>query len=419
MPPSNFLKDLVFLTKGTEVPEIFALWCGVSAIDSALGRKCWIDMEEYTLYPNLFVILVAGSGRCRKSTAIGMVEKMLYRLDPPLNIVAQKITTEALISTLRTKAGCEGHAIVDELSNFLNRKSYESNLAQLLINLYDCKSKYVNETKSRGKEILTNCYLSLLAASTLEWIRSAIPADAIGGGLTSRMIFVYVDKPCPPIARIQHTQARTDARARAMFRLQQIAMLAGEFTLAKDAWTLFESIYHNFCSTTSFFENKNLSGYASRRDGHLLKIAMALCVSGEDNMEIQARHVKGADAILQRLELNLPKVLHLISASDEGNLLEDVFTRVEKTGSRGITKAELTRRMSYRLNAFALDGYIQTLRQSKRIRHDYNGDITKYFALEHEPDQTPSPPLGGHLSDTATSVSEALGGSQEPSDSPS
>ena len=135
------MRDFVLLCKGTEIPDIFALWCGIAGISCVLGRRLWIDMGTYTIYPNLYVVLVAGSGRCRKSTVVNMIEKLIFQLDPRPNLISQKITPEALIDALKVtevtekkifvRQTSEGFVIIDELSTFLNRKTYELSLIHI------------------------------------------------------------------------------------------------------------------------------------------------------------------------------------------------------------------------------------------------------------------------------------------------
>ena len=58
----NFLKDYIAYAVGTEIPDIFMLWGGLSTISCTLGRRLWMNMDIFTVYPNIYVILVAGSG---------------------------------------------------------------------------------------------------------------------------------------------------------------------------------------------------------------------------------------------------------------------------------------------------------------------------------------------------------------------
>jgi hypothetical protein len=98
---SNFLRKFVSLFEGTEVPDRFAVWAGVSCLSAMLERRIWIDMNIFSVYPNMFIVFVAEAGRMRKSTAAAMTRKLLSKTDPGPRMIAQKTTPEALIDALR------------------------------------------------------------------------------------------------------------------------------------------------------------------------------------------------------------------------------------------------------------------------------------------------------------------------------
>ena len=100
----DFLSSFVEYLEDTEVPEEFALWCGVAGVGCALGRNIFLDMSAFKVFPNEYIVLIAGSGRCRKSTAINAVTDLCWELDPLPNMISQKLTAEALIDAIRVKS---------------------------------------------------------------------------------------------------------------------------------------------------------------------------------------------------------------------------------------------------------------------------------------------------------------------------
>jgi hypothetical protein len=384
----NFLKDFVELNKGTEIPELFALWCGLSAISGVLGRRIWIDMGTYTVFPNTFIVLVAGSGRCRKSTAIGVAEGLVRSVEPRPNIIAQKITPEALIEALHQVDGTsttvirevsEGFVIVDELATFLNKKSYEAGLAALLIPLYDCKSNFEYHTKGQGRAMLSNCCLGLLGASTIDWLRHAVPAEAVGAGLTSRIIFVFVEAPMPPVAITTFSPEKKAIQERLIRSLSKAATYQGQMTLSKDAWKYYEERYNEFWQKSDFFNNHLLTGYASRRFVHLLKVGMLFAVS-TNSPEIEERHLIGADSILTASEEHMPRLLELVTSSDQGALLNVVRDKIFK--AEQISRSDLLRLLSNRIDSRGLTDIIDTLIHSNQVRAFSNGSAIYYARIK-------------------------------------
>ena len=158
----------------TEVPSRFALWSGLATISAVLGRDCFVDFGFYTIFPNTYIILVAKSARCRKSTSVQMTSFFLRKVKPPVKILAQKMTTEALISSLggmNAKEGDDGSSailtiesvgsiIADELITFIDRNAFKTGMVTLLTKLYDC-TDFDYETISRKKEEVVNPCLTI------------------------------------------------------------------------------------------------------------------------------------------------------------------------------------------------------------------------------------------------------------------
>lgn len=377
MSEPNFLEGFLQLHQGTEVPDSFALWCGVASVSAAMGRNSWLKAGPFTVYPNLFIVLVAGSGKCRKSTAINAAEDILRLMSPGPNLIAQKLSPEALIQAVRrvetkdmTRLLAEestGFVVADELATFLNKKTYEAGLASLLISLYDCKTNFTYRTISRGVEEINNACLGMLAGSTVDWIRSGVPEEAVGGGLTSRILFIYVDTPAPPVPFPAWTEEHARLKDRLVRQLQAISTIKGDFTLSPGALSLYTSEYANFRERTGvkFWNDKTLEGYASRRHMQQLKLAMVLSACESTDRIIKDKHVAAATQMLQDNERFLQLVLSLITSSSHGTEVSTVLNYIRR--HRRATRTELIRAFSTRLNARTLNEIIDTLVQSEQI----------------------------------------------------
>ena len=387
-PPFNFLQSYISLYKDTEVPPLFALWCGISGVSCCLGRSVWLDMGSYTIFPNLFIILVAGSGRHRKSTAINVIENILHDVKPSPNIIAQMITPEALIEAIRNTDdngtilhdNCNGFVVADELSNFLNRKSYDAGLSHVLIPLYDCKNNFEYRTKTKGKVKLKNTCLGLLAASTPDWIRGAIPEESIGGGLTSRMIFVFAKGVMSPIPFPKFGDLERKIQADLTTRLSSISSLTGPMHLTDEAHQTHIHEYNKFYNSSPLYDNKHTSGYASRRFTHLLKIAMIFSAVEGDTRTITNDHYMGALETILSSEGALPTVIRAITTTEKGSLVDSIWDVISR--KRKISRVEILQNYSHRLSAEELTKIIETLHLANMITITVEGNKTYYEALD-------------------------------------
>jgi len=382
----NFLLGYLKLQEETEIPQEFSLWSSISGVSCALGRNVWLDQGAYVLFPNFYVLLLAGSGYLHKSTAINEVARMLSKVEPPLNIIRQKITPEALIEYMRVprpdpekKLDAEvnqGFIIAGEFSSFLNRRSYDQGLGVMVTDLYDCDDVFEYRTKARGIERISNVWCGILGASTLDWFKESMPASAIGGGLTSRMILVYVDRKPDPIAWIEFGPEKRKLREDLVKELQKLTLIHGAFTLTPDARKLHEEEYKSFHGSSELYHSKISQGYAGRRDKHLLKIAMVLsCVEG-DTLVINESHITGAYSILKKTEEDLVRVLRLVTATDKGMASIDIAEIIQE--HRSITQSDLLRKVSHRMDAKEMRDVLATLEMESKIRVNLSGRNTQY-----------------------------------------
>ncbi|GAG33260.1 unnamed protein product, partial [marine sediment metagenome] len=191
----DWLKSYLQLTKEQESPDIFHLWCGISSIAAILERSVFMDRGFWKLFPNLYVILVSASAVDRKTTAINIANDIVRSAALDINMIAQKITTEALIKALQDEflehnVGA-GYVVAEELSVFLGKGSENGQLLQLLTKAWGCPDILDYHTRGRGKESADKACLNLLGGSTPEWLHDCLPGQAIAGGFAGRVIFVH------------------------------------------------------------------------------------------------------------------------------------------------------------------------------------------------------------------------------------
>jgi len=328
----------------------------------------------------------------RKGAAIIMTQKLLSRVDPGPRIVAQKCTPEALIDALRIirsdeqdkllKESCGGIVIAEELVSFLNKDTYERGLGTLLIELWNCADKFEYRTRNRPVEELHYSHLTLLGATTVHNLRGAIPIQAMGDGFTSRVLFVYVDQMPTPVPRPRQSAAFRRTQEELIRHLQSLSSLQGEVTFTPDAERFFDEEYEEY-----FYESTKMDpqfhAYASRRDKHLLKVAMCLMAAeGSGNLFLDVHHLQGAKVALEDLEAELPTVFNRIIMTETGSMTDRVLRTIQAAPEGAITRSELQRRFSHQMNAFELGKIIQTLTQSRQIRLDTIGGELMYKAIK-------------------------------------
>ena len=385
----SWLKAYHKYTKGQESPDTFHFWVGLSVIASTLERNVWVDMGYYVIYPNLYIILVSDAAVCRRTTAVRMGVKILEQQEDPPYIFAQKITPEALIGALcnQCKIDSQGNilhnaaavVVAEELSVFLGKEAYANGLISILTSLYDCSDEWPYETRSRGVEIAYNTCVNLLGASSPEWLRVAIPPDAVGGGFTSRIIFVYQYRSDKIIAFPQLTDEQKVAKENLIHDLSLIRRLHGafKFTPAAKAW--YEKWYrgHRISLERSTATDGEL---VVRKEVILLKLAMCFSVAENDRLIIDSRHLEMASIALDDTEKYMPETLRILSSTPLGMDATKVLTIIRRY-KHGCKHAELQRRVYHSIDAQRLKDIIETLAAAQiiEVRSLMKGGISYHY----------------------------------------
>ncbi len=386
--PKGILKGFADFTDDTEIPSIFSLWVGISTISAALGRDSFIDMGHYTIYPNLYIVLVAGSAKCRKSTSIGVGRKFIESILPPITTLAQKMTPEALIGRLSGVGvkdqdllikQAEGLFVVDELSTLIDRNAFLNGMIPLLTRLYDCED-FTYDTKSRGIESVENPCLSIIGGSTIEWIKEHIPVAAIGGGFTARIIFVYKDSfdklvPWPTL-----TKETIKIQQAIQHDLDEVRKIRGQFRLEIKAKDIYSEEYEKFIRNSELFEDTNLAGYAGRRATTLLKVAMVISAQFRDSRIIDDIDIKMAIKILNLVEKEMGRVLKAVRSEFVGDASEEVLSFIMNKGR--VSRSMLVKKMTYKLSSQQLDIILNTLLEYENKKGD------KIIVIEKEEKRT-------------------------------
>ncbi|KKN45064.1 hypothetical protein LCGC14_0686890 [marine sediment metagenome] len=364
----DWLTNYLEYTSDQESPSLFHLWVGLSVLASALGRGVWVNRGYYTLYPNLYVVLIGASARVRKTSAIRIGYELFRDALPNHVLVSQKTTPEALISIFveqyKERKISGGSIVSDELGVFLGGAGKSSDTIQLLTKWYDCPSHFEYHTMMRGKEVMNNVYCNLMAGTTPQWLKDSMPKHAVGGGFTSRVIFCYQTTPEHLEPWPELTPALVKLKCKLVKDLRIIAKVGGEYKVTEEAREWYSDWY------TSVFRpertpNVSLDGYFGRKHDTLLKLAMLFSVSKSNNKVVSEVEMRMALKALNQNEKYLLQTLQLIQMTEVGEESEKVFRVIERRGR--IDHVSLMRQVSYCINARRLEEVIGDLMMCEKV----------------------------------------------------
>lgn len=367
-------------TYNSEPPDLFKIWSGISAIASVLKRKCYSEWES-RLYPNMYIVLVGPSG-CRKGTALRPVRSLLSELG--IKFAAEAITREALIRELANSQVTDPNAITgeiamhssltifsEELTVFLGQNNWQ--LMSDLNNWFDCLDTWTYRTKNMGEDVIIGVWVNLIGATTPEFLMSALPQDAIGGGLSSRILFVYGDKKsrlCPISIPTEEEKA---LREDLSYDLDVISMLQGEFKYTEEFLSTYVDWYLETAKNPPF-EDRNFLGYNERRATHLRKLAMIMSASRSDEMVMKSGDFTRALTLLEETEQFMPFAFTGRGRQKNSDILEAVLKLVCAKGA--VSKKELLLRHYKDITARDLDEMLNTVATAGFVREVFKGNTS-------------------------------------------
>jgi hypothetical protein len=364
VPRKGWIADYVDFTRNTEPPTVFHFFAGMMAVSSALSRNLYYDMGPYQLFPNLCVVIVAPSGRCKKTSACQIAVNMMNGIG--INVLADKLTPEVLVESLKDKNPATGLLYAPELAAFLGKQKYQEGMVPMLTRLMDCPDVWKSATIMRGDAELRNVALTFLGASTLDWIQTEIPKSAFGGGFISRLLFVVQEDtprsfPLPP-------EMDKERRYALMERLRLMTQIRGKVMMSSECRDWYISWYTSNQRTRH--ENKQFSGYYERKPDHAMRLAMLLNVSeGGNHLEMQRSHLQHAVRILDWIEAWLPGTFDSLQESTQGAALGGLIKQL-KSRQGGAGHSELLRLNSKKMNALTFKQTIETGVQAGLIIKD-------------------------------------------------
>jgi len=325
----NWISSYMEYMENTESASILHKWTCLSVLAGALRKKVNLSLGRLNIYTNMYVILVGPPGAPRKSQAISYGVNFLREI-PDLVISADAITPQALIQDLEASAVDEPlpegkklqHAsltvISKELESFLGQKGENTKMIVTLTDLFDAQEipwKY--RTKHYGTNTIPSVFLNILAATTPESIVSSIPLNAVGGGLTSRIVFVWAERKEKKITRPIETSEELKLKDFLMQDLYVISRLAGSYNFTKDSYEFWDNWYQNYDSQSRKRKcvDPLFNGWYERKPLYVQKLAIIIAASQGNELVLKTNHFLEALKILEDTEIPMINVFKSMGRS--------------------------------------------------------------------------------------------------------
>lgn len=335
----DWLKALYNYVEDTEAPRDYWLWSGIFTIAATLQRRVWIQYGLENIYPNIYVLVVAPPGE-RKGAPPTLAKKFLEKIEIPVSVDSSSkraITEELAEIAKREYFNYDGKprsmasmAVVSkELSSLLAVDP--KGIIEVLTDLYDSHDQWKYKTSKSGEDFLYNVCVSCFLVTTQTWLVNNLPAEAIGGGFTSRFAIVHDAEfyklvywpPEPP--KQLYNDLITD--------LVEIRNLVGEFKIDPIAKEVFRQWYEKIPERKKGIQDPRMIPFMNRVHVIALKTAMALRVSYSNDLIITPDDIGRSIDLVDRCVSSGSKALGGHGKSTHGPDVDIIRTHIKTLGS--------------------------------------------------------------------------------------
>ena len=373
----DWIDGFMLLSENSEPPVLYRKWTAISTIASALQRKCRVDIGiSLTFYPNFYVVLV-GPSATGKGTAMKYAYDIIEQL-PAIRMSSQATSLQALIRRMKEINYNDMDPVTGEqlfhssLTIFSNEFTvflgyHNRDLIASLCDWYDCHNRWSYDTIKRDKEEIIGVWVNILAGTTPDNIQSSLPMEAIGGGLTSRIIFVNEEKKNKLVVFPSTTEREIELQQLLTHDLEQITLMSGVFDFTGDALNFYSDWCHLADKNPPFYSPK-FDGYCGRRRNHLLSLSMVCSASRNNELLIDKIDLERAAILLAEVEVKMGTVFRGIGTSDISALMNDAIVFIENSATSDIPLWQFARQFEGNMDKLVLDRVLFTLEASKYIK---------------------------------------------------
>lgn len=371
----NFVDYFVKYTAAAESPTDFFKWAALSGLSAIARDNVYLETDVVTVHPNIYVLLFAKSGVCKKSVPLKKILPIIKAVKNT-TIIEGRTSLQWAISRLgkgtvghngEVITGASGLLYSEELSSLIVK---DDNTIDYLTDLYDYHTEWNSGTHARGEEKLERVCLSILGATNEKLFRQVFTAEAIYGGLLGRTLIVQGSQ-----ARLKNSlmhKIESEYSDKPLIEhLFRVSRLAGPMTMAKNA----AEYFHDWYMAQDFQKHDSETGLESRLTVHMLKVALLLSLA-EERLDkiITLPQLQRAMEMVLSLVPNYRMLSTNIVNSEEQKQTVLIMQAVLKRGGQWISQAEIVRQHWFELDLKNISEIVEKLILGGMIEKAYGAD---------------------------------------------
>ena len=380
LPPRGFLHDYVADAYPlTEAPATAHLIAALVVASALVGRKVRIaGWGHGSLYLNLWAAIVGPSRFSRKSTVVGMAERVILDVEAALRL-PDDTTAAALIDMLVERD--ERIWLHNELAMLFAQCEAKWNIgmAQQLATLYDVPAVWEVARKGTASQSqvvsVSRPYVTLLGATTTAWLKEHLSEANVLGGLYGRFLYM----PIPDLGadgRLLSIPPAADPTRyqRVLDQAKQLYSYLGTMSLAHvrepyDRW------YSSHRAALYTLEDRDrLGSFWGRMETHCLKLAAlhqlslttaTSTVGADREFFIEPEALDLAIALVDHLKAQLVRLFRVELTATPLAAAQQKLIGIVRTANGEISRRDLQRKAGLAPKSFAT--VLLSLQQDERL----------------------------------------------------
>ena len=283
LPQDSWFRRWLQVWPLSEAPKSFILCGALAMMGAAIGRRVWFEDDQRKLWVMLNLLHIGPSGIGKSESLDTMGFRLLHALPPKEQpqIVADAVTPEKLHLDLRARP--KTLLFSSELSSMFTKQRYMEAMVPYVTRLLDYPAVLERRTKSDDVIIVKRPSVTVVGASTTDWLQDQMPDTAVSGGFLARFFIMHEQhkgQSVPLAGRSKGQRYMSELhsrRARVIdeFKDMITQIIPGEINFkdysAIDAFTLWYSAFKP--------DSGYLAPFAARAREFVLRISILFAVS--------------------------------------------------------------------------------------------------------------------------------------------
>ena len=322
----NFLEAYRIYSSGNEAPQIFHDWAAFSVLSSCCGPNLWLDMGIIgNIQPNLYIMYVTPPG-IAKSTAKDIAKRLLCKISTdkhPIPLAPESCSKEAFIKFMADdKSPCQMYfkwedkarkytkcsIMSDEFINLVQVGGEPAGWIQVLTQIHNPQPAFDGLTISRGAITLPFPYITLLGCMTPELTKALINENALSGGFSRRVIYLFANKGGDPVPIPVITPEQKEAEKLLVEQGRRIQQLSGRFTLTDSARRTYIDWYLQHSKDKANATSAAVQNFLQSKPQQILKVAMLARLAVSDELVIDVDQFHLAEALISSSQQHIETI---------------------------------------------------------------------------------------------------------------